>query len=40
MTDLVPLYALDALEGAEMREFEVHLETCEECVAELASTGR
>ena len=36
MIDLVPLYALDALERAEMREFEVHLETCEECVAELA----
>jgi anti-sigma-K factor RskA len=36
MIDLVPLYALDALEGAEMREFESHLETCQECVAELS----
>jgi anti-sigma-K factor RskA len=36
MIGLVPLYALDALEGAEMREFEGHLETCQECVAELS----
>lgn len=36
MIDLVPLYALVALEGTEMREFEAHLETCQECVAELA----
>ena len=36
MSGLVPLYALDALEGAEMEEFESHLETCDACVAELA----
>jgi anti-sigma-K factor RskA len=36
LIDLVPLYALDALEDAEMREFEAHLEACEECMAELA----
>lgn len=36
MIDLVPLYALDALEGSEMREFEAHLETCQQCRAELA----
>jgi anti-sigma-K factor RskA len=35
MLDLVPLYALDALEGSELAEFEAHLGTCEECVAEL-----
>jgi anti-sigma-K factor RskA len=37
MLDLVPLYAIDALEGTEMEEFEAHLETCEECVADLAA---
>ena len=36
MIDLVPLYALDALEGTEMREFEAHLEMCPECIAELS----
>ena len=36
LIDLVPLYALDALEGAEMQEFESHLEACQECPAELA----
>ena len=36
MIDLVPLYALDALEGAEMLEFEAHLETCQECITELS----
>jgi anti-sigma-K factor RskA len=36
MIDLVPLYALDALEGSELREFEAHLETCQVCLAELA----
>lgn len=35
MHDLVPLYALDALETAEHREFEAHLETCPECRASL-----
>ena len=34
--DLVPLYALDALEGVELLEFESHLETCQVCAAELA----
>ena len=37
MIDLVPLYALDALEGSEIREFEAHLETCQRCRAELAA---
>ena len=37
MLDLVPLYAIDALEGTEMEEFEAHLETCEECTADLAT---
>lgn len=36
MIDLVPLYALDALEGVELLEFESHLETCQVCAAELA----
>lgn len=36
MLDLVPLYALDALEGVEMEEFESHLEACDQCAAELA----
>ncbi len=34
--ELVPLYALDALEEAEAGEVEAHLETCDECIAELA----
>lgn len=33
--DLVAPYALDALDGDEMRLFEAHLETCHECQAEL-----
>lgn len=36
MADLVPLYALDALEGDENRSFESHLETCGDCQASLA----
>lgn len=36
LMDLVPLYALDALDGAELTEFESHLETCQACAAELA----
>ena len=36
MLDLVPLYALDALESPEREEFESHLESCPECAAELA----
>jgi anti-sigma-K factor RskA len=36
MLELVPLYALDALEGDELQEFEVHLDACAECAAELA----
>jgi anti-sigma-K factor RskA len=35
MMELVPLYALDALEGSELVEFETHLGTCEDCAAEL-----
>lgn len=35
MLDLVPIYALDALEGEEQRRFEVHLETCADCQASL-----
>jgi anti-sigma-K factor RskA len=31
MLDLVPLYALDALEPVEQREFEDHLDACPEC---------
>ena len=31
MLDLVPLYALDALDGQEHRNFIAHLETCAEC---------
>jgi anti-sigma-K factor RskA len=34
--ELVPLYALDALEEIEAGEVELHLETCDECNAELA----
>ncbi len=37
MLDLVPLYALDALEGRELHEFEAHLDSCPECSAELES---
>lgn len=33
---LVELYALDALEGAELVEFEAHLEICELCQSQLA----
>lgn len=33
MLDLAPLYALDALEGEEQRQFETHLETCADCQA-------
>jgi anti-sigma-K factor RskA len=33
--ELVGAYALDALEGDEVQEFEVHLETCPRCRAEL-----
>ena len=35
MLDLVPLYALDALEGDELRDFAEHLETCPDCQAAL-----
>lgn len=35
MLDLVPLYALDALEDQEQRQFETHLETCGDCQASL-----
>ena len=35
MLDLVPLYALDALEPGEQREFEAHLDACSECRASL-----
>ncbi len=35
MVELVPLYALDALEGDELHEFEAHLGSCPECSAEL-----
>lgn len=33
--DLVALYALDALDGQELADFETHLDTCEVCRAEL-----
>ena len=36
MLDLVDLYALDALEGAELSEFESHLGACELCQQSLA----
>ncbi len=36
MLDLAPLYALDALEREEQRQFEAHLETCADCQASLA----
>lgn len=35
MTDLVPLYALDALEDVELRGFESHLTGCAECQIEV-----
>lgn len=35
MIELVPLYALDALEGHELHEFETHLSSCPECAAAL-----
>jgi anti-sigma-K factor RskA len=35
MQDLLPLYALDALEGDELSDLERHLETCPECRREL-----
>lgn len=35
MLDLVPLYALEALEGPERDEFAAHLQTCPECRAAL-----
>ncbi len=36
MHDLVALYALDALEGADLESFETHLAECPTCAAELA----
>ena len=36
MHDLVALYALDALEGADLESFETHLAGCPTCAAELA----
>lgn len=36
MVELVELYALDAIEGAELMEFEMHLETCDLCQSQLA----
>ncbi|HUG07963.1 MAG TPA: anti-sigma factor [Acidimicrobiia bacterium] len=33
--DLVPLYALDALEGQEQADFVEHLETCSQCLSAL-----
>jgi anti-sigma-K factor RskA len=35
MLELVPLYALDALEGQERLDFESHLDGCPDCRAEL-----
>lgn len=35
MLDLVPLYALDALEGGEQRQLETHLKICADCQASL-----
>jgi anti-sigma-K factor RskA len=35
--DLLPLYALDSLPDHEREAFEVHLETCDQCLEELAS---
>ena len=34
--ELIPIHALNALEGAEARDVESHLATCEDCTAELA----
>ncbi|MFZ0626886.1 MAG: anti-sigma factor [Acidimicrobiia bacterium] len=36
IVELVPLYALDALDGEELQQVETHLETCEICAEELA----
>lgn len=36
MSDLVALYALDALEGSERESFEAHLSSCGECQQSLA----
>lgn len=36
VVELVPLYALDALEGDALLQVEAHLETCEICADELA----
>jgi hypothetical protein len=36
MVELVELYALNALEGAELVDFEAHLETCELCQSQVA----
>jgi anti-sigma-K factor RskA len=35
--DLLPLYALDSLPDHEREAFEAHLETCDQCLEELAS---
>lgn len=35
MLELIPLYALDALEGEELHELETHLSDCERCQSEL-----
>ena len=35
--DLVAAYAVDAVDGAERATFEAHLESCEQCRAELAT---
>lgn len=35
--DLLPLYALDSLPDDEREAFEAHLETCDQCLEELAS---
>lgn len=35
--ELIPLYALDALDGDDLRSVELHLESCPECIAELRS---
>lgn len=36
MTELVEIYALDALVGREFDEFESHLESCDQCQSQLA----
>ena len=38
MMDLLPLYALDALEGPGREALEGHLDTCDPCQRELART--